>query len=467
VPDALSLLLALAVLVLLALVVWLARKSIALSSLSGAGIDVRNENERLERELRGAIAAAASETRLESSARVGQLQTALLAQVAQLASAQGAQLATFGQQVGRVGEGQQQNARAQREESALALRNFGAGLQQQEAELARQIQTQLAEVRQTLEARLSALQAGNEARLEQMRATVEEKLQTTLEARLSESFRQVSERLEQVHRGLGEMQALAVGVGDLKRVLTSTRARGMFGEMQLATLLEQILLPEQYAKNIATRPDSNERVEFAVKMPGQSAGLFDVAPLWLPIDAKFPIEDYERLLLALERADAPAAEAAATALESRIRLEAKRIRDKYVEVPHTTEFAILFLPTESLYAEVLRRPGLAESVQRDLRIVISGPSTLAAFLNSLQMGFRTLALERRSAEVWHVLGAVKTEFARFGEVLARLRSQLQTATTTLDAAATRTRQMDRALKDVESLPQEHAARLLPPANDPG
>src|SRR5258706_315270 len=372
VPDALSLLLALAVLVLLALVVWLARKSIALSSLSGAGIDVRNENERPARALRGAIAAAASETPPESRAR-----------------------------------------------------------------------------------------------LEQMRATVEEKLQTTLEARLSESFRQVSERLEQVHRGLGEMQALAVGVGDLKRVLTSTRARGMFGEMQLATLLEQILLPEQYAKNIATRPDSNERVEFAVKMPGQSGGLFDVAPLWLPIDAKFPIEDYERLLLALERADAPAAEAAATALESRIRLEAKRIRDKYVEVPHTTEFAILFLPTESLYAEVLRRPGLAATVQRDLRIVISGPSTLAAFLNSLQMGFRTLALERRSAEVWHVLGAVKTEFNRFGNVLETLRSQLHTATRTLDKAETRTRQMDRALKDVESLPQEHAARLLPPANDPG
>jgi len=465
VPDALSLVLALAVIALLALVAWLARKTIALSSASGA--DLRNENDRLERELRSAIAAAASETRLESSARVGQLQTALLAQVAQLASAQGAQLATFGQQVGQIGEGQQQNARAQREESALALRNFASGLQQQGAELARQIQTQLAEVRQTLETRLSALQAGNEARLEQMRATVEEKLQTTLEARLSESFRQVSERLEQVHRGLGEMQALAIGVGDLKRVLTNTRARGMFGEVQLATLLEQILRPEQYAKNVATRPDSSERVEFAVKMPGQGAGLFDAAPLWLPIDAKFPIEDYERLLLALERADAPAAETAAGALEARIRLEARRIRDKYVEVPHTTEFAILFLPTESLYAEVLRRPGLAATVQRDLRIVISGPSTLAAFLNSLQMGFRTLALERRSAEVWQVLGAVKTEFNRFGNVLETLRSQLHTATRTLDKAETRTRQMDRALKDVESLPQEHAARLLPPADDPG
>jgi DNA recombination protein RmuC len=291
-----------------------------------------------------------------------------------------------------------------------------------------------------------------------MRATVEEKLQSTLEARLGESFKLVSDRLEQVHRGLGEMQTLAAGVGDLKRVLSNVKSRGTFGEVQLAVLLEQVMAADQYAVNVATRPGSNERVEFAIRMPGRDDGL----PVWLPIDAKFPSEDYERILAAQESADREAFEAAARALESRIRLEAKTLREKYVEPPHTTDFAIMFLPTEGLFAEVLRRPGLTEALNRELRVVVAGPTTLFAMLNSLQMGFRTLALEKRSAEVWQVLGAVKTEFAKFGDVLVRLKAQLQTASNTIDQAETRTRQMTRALRSVEALPAEQAAQLLPP-----
>jgi DNA recombination protein RmuC len=288
-----------------------------------------------------------------------------------------------------------------------------------------------------------------------MRATVEEKLQSTLEARLGESFRLVSERLEQVHRGLGEMQTLAAGVGDLKRVLTNVKTRGGFGEVQLAALLEQMLTPDQYEANVVTRPGSRERVEFAIRLPGREQNC------WLPIDAKFPIEDYERLHQAQERADPNAVEEAARALESRIRVEARRIRDKYIEVPHTTDFALLFLPTEGLYAEVLRRPGLVDGLQREHRIVLTGPTTLAAILNSLQMGFRTMALEQRSAEVWQVLGAVKTEFGKFGEILARVKDQLQLASNTIEKAETRTRQMDRALKSVEALPSEQSLQLFP------
>jgi DNA recombination protein RmuC len=253
------------------------------------------------------------------------------------------------------------------------------------------------------------------------------------------------------------MQTLAAGVGDLKRVLTNVKTRGGFGEVQLGALLEQVLTPEQYAANVAPRPGSGERVEFAIRLPGRDA------PCWLPIDAKFPVEDYERLHAAQERADLAAVEEAGRALEGRIKTEARRIREKYIEAPHTTDFALLFLPTEGLYAEVLRRPGLVEGLQREQRVVIAGPTTLAAMLNSLQMGFRTLALERRSAEVWQVLGAVKTEFGKFGEVLARLKDQLQTASNTIEKAETRTRQMDRALKGVEALPAEQAAQLLPPA----
>jgi len=281
-----------------------------------------------------------------------------------------------------------------------------------------------------------------------MRKTVDERLQTTLEKRLGESFSQVSQHLEQVLKGLGEMNTLAAGVGDLKRVLTNVRSRGTWGEVQLGNLLEQTLTAEQYDKNVATRPGSRERVEYAIRLPGQDSA----HRVWLPVDAKFPVEDYERLLAAQERADATAMEEAGRALENRIKLEARTIREKYVEVPHTTDFAILFLPTEGLYAEVLRRPGLADTLQREFRVSIAGPTTLSALLNSLQMGFRTLAIEKRSAEVWQVLGGVKAEFERFGTVLAATKRQLQTVANSIDQAETRTRQMSRQLRAVEALP---------------
>ena len=386
-------------------------------------------NERLERELRAAVEASASGLRLETGTRLGELHSGLVQQITGLGGVQGQH-----------------------------LQNLAAGTQQQLSDLTRAIQLSLGEVRTTLHGQLTALQQGNEAKLDQMRATVEEKLQSTLEARLGESFKLVSDRLEQVHRGLGEMQTLAAGVGDLKRVLSNVKSRGTFGEVQLAVLLEQVMAADQYAANVATRPGSNERVEFAIRMPGRDDGL----PVWLPIDAKFPSEDYERILAAQESADREAFDAAARALESRIRLEAKTMREKYVEPPHTTDFAILFLPTEGLFAEVLRRPGLTEALNRELRVVVAGPTTLFAMLNSLQMGFRTLALEKRSAEVWQVLGAVKTEFAKFGDVLIRLKAQLQSASNTIDQAETRTRQMTRALRSVEALPAEQAAQLLPP-----
>jgi DNA recombination protein RmuC len=416
------------------------------------------QNERLERELRAAVDSSASQVRVETGQRLTEMQTALVAQVTALANLQTTQLAGFGQQVAHAAEVAESSARAQREEGAAQVGRLAQQLQTQVADLAHAVRLNLGDVRTTLEGRLQSLQQGNEAKLEQMRATVEEKLQSTLEARLGESFRLVSERLEQVHRGLGEMQTLATGVGDLKRVLTNVKSRGTFGEVQLAALLEQVLTPEQYATNVATRPGSNERVEFAIRLPGRDDGI----PVWLPIDAKFPSEDYERLLAAHDAADAAAIDAAGRALETRIRTEAKALREKYVEPPHTTDFGVLFLPTEGLFAEVLRRPGLTEALNRELRVVIVGPTTLAAMLNSLQMGFRTLALEKRSAEVWQVLGAVKTEFGKFGDVLARLKSQLASASNTIEQAETRTRQMDRRLRSVEALPAEQAAQLLPP-----
>jgi DNA recombination protein RmuC len=319
----------------------------------------------------------------------------------------------------------------------------------------------LNDVRLAVDTRLAALQEGNEKKLDQMRATVDEKLQATLEQRLGESFKQVADRLEQVHKGLGEMQALARDVGALNRVLTNVKTRGVFGEVQLAGLLEQVFTPEQYATHVATVPGSNDRVEFAIRLPGNGQGPGEGPPLWLPIDAKFPREDYDRLLDAHERADPAAMELSAKAIENRLRLEARSIRDKYVSPPHTTDFAILFLPTEGLYAEALRRPGLAESLQRECKVMLAGPTTLLALLNSLQMGFRTLALERRSAEVWEVLGAVKTEFGKFGDVLAKTRKKLLEATHTIDDAEVRTRAMARQLRTVEAMPETRAAQLLP------
>ncbi len=315
----------------------------------------------------------------------------------------------------------------------------------------------------TLHQQLQQLQKSNADKLDEMRRTVYEKLQTTLEKRLSESFKQVAERLEQVHNGLGQMQKLADGVGSLQRVLTNVKTRGMFGEVQLEALLEQVLTLEQYGKQVETKPRSNQRVDFAIRFPGR--GGVDGEPVWLPIDAKFPREDYERLLDAQDRADGVAAEVAAKALEVRIRGEAKSIAESYLAPPHTTDFAILFLPTEGLYAEVLRRPGLMDSLQRDYRVTLAGPTTLLAMLNSLHMGFRTLALEQQASEVWKVLGAVKTEFERYGDWVEKVREQVQKAADTLDRADTRSRQMRRALKNVEALPEGEAQALLPKFDD--
>ncbi|PNS08785.1 DNA recombination protein RmuC [Solilutibacter silvestris] len=333
---------------------------------------------------------------------------------------------------------------------------FADALGQRLRELGDRNTQTLGELRTTLETQLKALQADNAQKLEQMRATVDEKLQSTLETRLGESFRLVSERLEAVQRGLGEMQQLATGVGDLKRVLTNVKTRGTFGEVQLGALLEQVLTLEQYAGNVTTRPGSNERVEYAVRLPGQLEG----GTVWLPIDAKFPHEDYERLLDAQERADADAANDAGAALERRIRDEAKKIRDKYIEPPHTTDFALLFLPTEGLYAEVLRRPGLFDMLQRELRVTPVGPTTLLAVLNSLQMGFRTLAIEKRSSEVWQTLGAIKSEFGKFGVALDAVKKKLTEASNKIDETGVRSRAIERKLRDVEVLPSDVALPLL-------
>ncbi len=314
--------------------------------------------------------------------------------------------------------------------------------------LTQQIQDSLETSRRTINERLGEIQQDNAKKLEDMRKTVDEKLQSTLEERLGASFKIVSERLEQVHRGLGEMQSLASGVGDLKRVLTNVKTRGTWGEIQLEAMIEQVLTANQYAKNMATRPGSSERVEFAIRFPGRD----EDCPVWLPIDAKFPMEDYQRLVDAQDQADLAGIEQAAKALENRIRLEAKTIADKYLEPPHTTDFAVLYLPTEGLYAEVIRRPGLADSLQRDHRVTLAGPTNLLALLNSLQMGFRTLAIEQRSSEVWQVLGQVKTEFGKFGAVIEATEKKLQEASNKFSEVGRRKRAIDRSLKEVEALP---------------
>ncbi len=313
-------------------------------------------------------------------------------------------------------------------------------------------------LRVTVEQKLAGIQANNDAKLEEMRRTVDEKLEATLEKRLGESFQIVGDRLEQVSRGLGEMQALAGGVGDLKKVLTNIKTRGTWGEIQLGNLLEQVLTPEQYARNVCTKTGSNERVEFAIKLPGRG-GAGD-PPVWLPIDAKFPKEDYERLVDASERADADGVEEAARQLEARIKQEARTIQEKYLDPPQTTDFGLLFLPTEGLYAEVLRRPGLADVLQREFRVSVAGPTTLAALLNSLQMGFRTLAIEQRSAEVRILLGAVKTEFGKFGDAIEKVHKKILDAGETIDKARTRSRAIERKLRSVEELPAADADRLL-------
>jgi DNA recombination protein RmuC len=349
-----------------------------------------------------------------------------------------------------------EDARKARAEGAELQQRFGESLGQRMNELIQRNEQRIGEMRTTLEQKLRELQADNAEKLEQMRATVDEKLHATLETRLTESFGNVTTMLAQVHQGLGDMHKLAADVGGLQRVLTNVKSRGVFGEVQLAGLLEQVLAPDQYAANVATVPGSNERVEFAVKFPGSSSD----ATIWLPIDAKFPREDYERLLDAQERADIDAARASGDALERRVRLEAQRICDKYVSAPHTTEFAILFLPTEGLYAEVLRRPGLVEAMQRDCRIALAGPTTLLALMTSFQMGFRTLAIEKRSSEVWRTLGAVKTEFGKFGDVLENVKDKLDKASRQIEQTGVRTRAIQKQLREVESLPGEDSQKLL-------
>jgi DNA recombination protein RmuC len=395
--------------------------------------------ERLERELRHELQASAQATRQEMAAHLAQNQAA---------TAQ--QLEAMRQQI-------QLHAAGGREEQARTLKRFADSMSTAITTLTESNAQRMLEVRGTLETKIRDLQNDNARRLEEMRQTVDEKLHATLETRLTESFRQVSDRLERVHQGLGEMQQLAVGVGDLKRVLTNVKTRGTWGEVQLEMLLEQVLTVDQYAKNVETVAGTNARVEFAIKLPGTVDG---GPPLWLPIDAKFPKEQYERLVEAADAADADGVLRYGAELERAVRNEAKTICEKYVAPPQTTDFAILFLPTEGLYAEVMRRPGLADDLQRTLRVSIAGPSTLTALLNSLQMGFRTLALEKRSSEVWQVLGAVKTEFGKFGDVLAATRTTLERAAKNIENAEVRSRQMARKLKSVEALPSEAAQLML-------
>lgn len=356
-------------------------------------------------------------------------------------------------------------------DSILSRMSDIAGLQKNQLDIfASQLSTltqtndqKLERMRETVEKKLTNIQEDNSRKLEQMRATVDEKLHATLEQRLGESFKLVSERLELVHKGLGEMQALASGVGDLKKMLANVKARGTWGEVQLGNLLEQIFSPEQYAKNVATKKGSNERVEYAVKLPGRD-GTKNSA-VWLPIDAKFPVEDYQKLAEAQDQGNLALVEEAGKMLEARIKSEAKGIREKYLDPPNTTDFGIMYLPLEGLYAEVLRRPGLCELLQRDFKVNVSGPTTLTALLNALQMGFRTLAVEKRSSEVWTLLSTVKTEFGKFGDMLEKTQKKLQEASNTIEDAAKKSRTIEKKLNKVQALPVQQETVSLPSEAD--
>ncbi|KJS15985.1 MAG: recombinase RmuC [Peptococcaceae bacterium BRH_c4b] len=418
-------LLSLNILILLLLVYYVNRTSARLGKLEDLFASAERNQGRLESLVKDEMARNREESgqtarlsREETAKVINLFNNSVLSQMAEIAGLQKNQLDTFSSQL-----------------SALTATN----------------EQKLDRMRQTVEERLRLLQEDNSRKLEQMRATVDEKLHASLERRLGESFKMVSERLELVHKGLGEMQTLASGVGDLKKVLTNVKTRGTWGEIQLGSLLEQILAPEQYDKNVATRKGSSERVEYAVKLPGRDG---EGRVVWLPIDAKFPLEDYQKITDALEQASQQAAEEARKLLETRIKSEAKNIREKYIDPPHTTDFGIMFLPVEGLYAEVLRRPGLCEILQRDYRVILTGPTTLAALLNSLQMGFRTLAIERRSSEVWVLLGAVKTDFIKFSDLLDKTRKKLQEASNTIETAASKTRAIQKKLIKVQELPAE-------------
>ncbi|MDO5504878.1 MAG: DNA recombination protein RmuC [Pseudoxanthomonas suwonensis] len=413
-----------------------------------------NTGEQIGR-LRGTLTEDARRARSESGELQSRHNKALSERVDALTSRTDARLDEF-----RIAIGE--DARKMRSESAEAQRQLAEAIGNRVRELTERNAQTIGELRTQVESQLKALQADNTQKLEQMRATVDEKLQSTLETRLGESFRLVSERLEAVQRGLGEMQQLASDVGSLQRVLTNVKQRGTFGETQLGALLEDVLTAEQYAANVATLPESGERVEFAIRLPGAGGN----GQVWLPVDAKFPREDYERLLDAQERADAEGVQVAGVALERRIRDEAKKIREKYIGPPHTTDFALLFLPTEGLYAEVIRRPGLFDVIQREQRVTLVGPTTLLAVLNALQMGFRSLAIEKRSSEVWQTLGEVKNEFGKFAVVLEKAHSQLSTVQNSIKAAGVRTRAIERRLRGVEALPHDDPTRVLPDDTQP-
>lgn len=436
--------------------------------------------ERRTRELRDDLARSAQGTRQELGSTLADFQRTLVTQQGEVARTQNEQIDAFSRQLAamqqQLADSLQQATITQVEQGRLAresleaaqaaqgvrmtmsLRELAESLSSQLQALVRANDQRMSEVRATVEQKLVAIQSDNEKKLEQIRATVDEKLHATLERRLGENFKQVAERLDLVHSGLGEMRMLAKDVGSLSRVLGNVKTRGILGEVQLSGLLDQVFTIDQYATNIETVPGTGARVEFAVKLPGRRD---DGLPLWLPIDCKFPREDYERLQEAQDAADKAGIELAGRAIDARLRLEARAIRSKYVAPPHTTDFGIMFLPTEGLYAEALRRPGLVEELQRDHRVIVTGPTTLLATLTSLQMGFRTLALEKRTSEVWEVLGAVKTKFAEFGDALAKTKKKLAEASNTIEAAERSSRVVSKSLRDVEVVSDDRAQALLP------
>ena len=375
--------------------------------------------------------------------------------MADLSAGQGVQLDGFGNRLNEAKSEAAANARGLREEVQQTLRLMGDRLAVAVTELSRASEIQQETLRRTVEGRLDVLRSENTQKLEQMRQTVDEKLQGTLEQRLGASFKLVNDSLAKVHESVGEMQVLATGVGDLKRILSNVKSRGTWGEVALGNILEEILSMDQYARNVEVRPRSGQRVEYAVRLPGDGQ-----EPVWLPVDAKYPTEDYDRLVEATERGEVEAAEIALRGLESRVRGAAKEICAKYIAPPHSTDFAVMFLPTEGLFAEVVRRPGLVDSLQRDFHVMVAGPTTLVSLLTSLRMGFRSLAIQQRSSEVWKVLSAVKTEFEKFGGILDKVQKKLDEAQKVIVEAGTRRRAMDKKLLNVETMPEAEAAVLL-------
>ena len=438
-------------------------------------IDLSTRTDTRLDQLREALGEDARKARAESAAAqqrngelIGERLVDVRAQLDAFGQQQDARIGAFGQQLAELvarldahmaalREALAEDARKGRQEAMESQQRFADAQGLRLNDLATRNEQRIDELRATLDAQLKGLQEGNERKLEQMRQTVDEKLQTTLNTRLDSSFKLVSERLEQVQRGLGEMQQLATGVGDLKRVLSNVKNRGSWGEVQLDAILEQTLTAEQYARGVKLRPDGNEIVDFAVRLPGRQS---HDAPVWLPIDSKFPREDYERLIDAQEAGDADGVRIAGGQLEKALRLQARSICEKYIAPPHTTDFAVMFLPTEGLYAEAIRRPGLTDALQREHRVVIAGPTTVTALLNSLQMGFRTLAIEQRSSEVWALLGAVKSEFGKFAGILEKAEKQINTVGKSLGDASRKTRTIERRLRGVESLSDDAARAML-------